>query len=103
MNLDDDIADFLRSAETKPAASKLESYAELIRELRTRRWTYVEIARALEKRFRISAAPSTIHHFVKVRAKRKTAKDSAGESKISETESLETPAARPRRRFRLDS
>jgi hypothetical protein len=71
MNTDDKIADFLARAETHPAPSKLEPYHELIRTLRQRRWTYKAIAASLRDEFGISAAPSSIHAFVKVRAKRR--------------------------------
>jgi IS30 family transposase len=70
MSLDDDIAQFLAQAESKPAVSKLEPYADLIRALRQRRWTYQQIAQVLRERFGLSVAVSTIHNFQKVRAKR---------------------------------
>jgi IS30 family transposase len=72
MNLDDQIANFLADADAdaRPARSKLEPYAELIRELRQRRWTFREIADALRERFAVTASPSTIHDFAKVRAQR---------------------------------
>ena len=70
MSLDDHIAKFLADADAQPARSKLEPYAELIRELRQRRWTFRKIADALRERFAITASPSTIHDFAKVRAQR---------------------------------
>ena len=70
MNLDDQIANFLADADARPARSKLEPYAELIRELRQRRWTFRKIADALCERFAVRASPSTIHDFAKVRAQR---------------------------------
>jgi IS30 family transposase len=70
MSLDDQIAKFLADADARPARSKLEPYAELIRELRQRRWTFRKIADALRERFAVTASPSTIHDFAKVRAQR---------------------------------
>jgi hypothetical protein len=70
MSLDDQIAIFLADADARPARSKLEPYADLVRELRRRRWTFRKIADALRERFAITASPSTIHDFVKVRARR---------------------------------
>ena len=73
MSLDDQIAKFLADADARPARSKLEPYAELIRELRQRRWTFRKIADALRERFDVAASPSTIHDFAKVRAQRSRA------------------------------
>jgi transposase len=70
MNLDDQIADFLAKADCQAAPSKLEPYADLIRGLRQRRWTYSRIAAVLKERFGLATAPSTIHDFVRVRARR---------------------------------
>jgi hypothetical protein len=51
--------------------SKLEPYCEFIRECRAKRWSYPRIAAALREEHGLSAAPSTIFSFVKVRAKRR--------------------------------
>ena len=51
--------------------SKLEPYREFIRECRAKRWSYPRIAAALREEHGLSAAPSTIFSFVKVRAKRR--------------------------------
>jgi transposase len=51
--------------------SKLEPYREFIRECRAKRWSYPRIAAALREFHGLSAAPSTIFSFVKVRAKRR--------------------------------
>ena len=51
--------------------SKLEPYREFIRECRSKRWSYPHIAEALREQHGLSAAPSTIFSFVKVRAKRR--------------------------------
>jgi transposase len=71
MSLDERIAAFITRTDAKPARSKLEPYAELIRTLRQRRWTYVQIAQALLDEFAVSVHPTTVHAFVKVRAKAK--------------------------------
>ena len=52
-----------------PPRSKLEPHRELIRELRRKGRTYREIARFLAERLGLQVAPSTLHSFVKVRAR----------------------------------
>jgi len=90
MNLDDQIANFLADADARPARSKLEPYAELIRELRQRRWTFRKIADALRERFAVTASPSTIHDFARVRAQRARA-----ETQRTELEHAQPGAAAP--------
>jgi IS30 family transposase len=90
MNLDDQIANFLADADARPARSKLEPYADLIRELRQRRWTFRKIADALRERFAVTASPSTIHDFAKVRARRVKA-----EIQRTQPERPQTDAAAP--------
>ena len=90
MNLDDQIANFLADADARPARSKLEPYAELIRELRQRRWTFRKIADALRERFAVTASPSTIHDFARVRAQRARA-----ETQQTELEHAQPGAAAP--------
>ena len=53
----------------KPARSKLETHRELIRQLRRKGCTYRDIVRILHARVGLDVAVSTIHSFVKVRAK----------------------------------
>ena len=53
----------------KPPRSKLEPHRELIRELRRKGRTYREVARLFEERLGLHVAPSTLHSFVKVRAR----------------------------------
>jgi hypothetical protein len=55
----------------KAARSKLEPHRELIRDLRRRGRTYREISSLFSARLGFYAAPSTIHSFVKVRARHK--------------------------------
>jgi hypothetical protein len=53
----------------KPPRSKLEPHRELIRELRRSGRTYREVARLFSDRLGFHVAPSTLHSFVKVRAR----------------------------------
>jgi hypothetical protein len=53
----------------KPPRSKLEPHRELIRELRRRGRTYREVSRLFAERLGLQVAPSTLHSFVKVRAR----------------------------------
>ncbi len=55
----------------KPFQSKLRPHLEFIRECRDREMSYPQIAAELRARFGLSAAPSTIFAFVKVRARRR--------------------------------
>ncbi len=59
----------LDSLPEKAPRSKLEPHLELIRELRRKGRTYREVARLLYERLGLYVAPSTLHSFVKVRAK----------------------------------
>jgi hypothetical protein len=63
------LQEFLSSLPQKPPRSKLEPHRELIRELRRKGRTYREVARLFQERLGLSVAPSTLHSFVKVRAK----------------------------------
>lgn len=59
----------LASLPPKPPRSKLEPHRELIRELRRSGRTYREVARLFSDRLGFHVAPSTLHSFVKVRAR----------------------------------
>lgn len=59
----------LESLPEKSYRSKLEPHRELIRELRRKGRTYRDIARIFRELLSLSVTPSTIHSFVKVRAK----------------------------------
>jgi hypothetical protein len=59
----------LESLPPKSPRSKLEPHRELIRELRRKGRTYREVALLLHERLGLYVAPSTLHSFVKVRAK----------------------------------
>jgi hypothetical protein len=56
----------------KPPRSKLEPYLDLIRDLRSKRWSYRGISELFESELDLSVAPSTLHNFVRVRAAGKT-------------------------------
>jgi hypothetical protein len=59
----------LESLPPKSPRSKLEPHRELIRELRRKGRTYREVALLFHERLGLYVAPSTLHSFVKVRAK----------------------------------
>jgi len=59
----------LASLPPKPPRSKLEPHRELIRELRRSGRTYREVSRLFADRLGLQVAPSTLHSFVKVRAR----------------------------------
>ena len=59
----------LDSIPQKPPRSKLETHRELIRQLRRKGCTYRDIVRILRERVGLDVAVSTIHSFIKVRAK----------------------------------
>ena len=59
----------LDSIQQKPPRSKLETHRELIRQLRRKGCTYRDIVRILHERVGLDVAVSTIHSFIKVRAK----------------------------------
>ena len=55
----------------KPPRSKLEPHRQLIRELRRKGRTYREVSQFLGDRLGLQVAPSTLHSFVKVRARQR--------------------------------
>jgi hypothetical protein len=59
----------LASLPPKPPRSKLEPHRELIRELRRKGRTYREVSRLFAERLGLQVAPSTLHSFIKVRAR----------------------------------
>jgi DNA-binding transcriptional MerR regulator len=67
--MDDTIRTVLDQMAEK-SRSKLEPHADVIRELRRKGRTYQEIAEFFSERFDLKVAPSTIHAFVRVRARR---------------------------------
>jgi transposase len=67
--MEPELLTILESLPPKPPRSKLEPHRELIRELRRKGRTYREVARLFNDRLGLHVAPSTLHSFVKVRAK----------------------------------
>ena len=106
MNLEQKISSFLATADTQPPQSKLEPYAEMIRALRQKRWPYHRIAKALQDDLGIKAEPSSIHNFVKVRAKKIDRHDIAPPETPSSHSLKPMSSAAPvikRPRFNLDA
>lgn len=71
VNVDQQIADILDSLPPKTPRSRLEPYRELIREMRRRGRTYREIAQVLGERCGVQIAASSVHEFVRRRARAK--------------------------------
>jgi len=67
--MDPTLLSLLDSIPQKPPRSKLETHRELIRQLRRKGCTYRDIVRILHERVGLDVAVSTIHSFIKVRAK----------------------------------
>jgi hypothetical protein len=67
--MDPILLSLLETIPQKPPRSKLETHRELIRQLRRKGCTYRDIVRILHERVGLDVAISTIHSFVKVRAK----------------------------------
>jgi hypothetical protein len=67
--MDQTLLSLLETIPQKSPRSKLETHRELIRQLRRKGCTYRDIVRILHERVGIEVAVSTIHSFVKVRAK----------------------------------
>jgi hypothetical protein len=69
LNMEPVLQSILASLPPRSPRSKLEPHRELIRELRRKGRTYREVAQLLHERLGLYVAPSTLHSFVKVRAK----------------------------------
>ena len=67
--MDPSLLSLLDSIPQKSPRSKLETHRELIRQLRRKGCTYRDIVRILRERIGLHVAVSTIHSFIKVRAK----------------------------------
>ena len=81
--MDPAISKLVEEISDKPPRSKLEPHAEVIAALRRKRRTYREIAQFLQEHLAISAVPSTIHDFVRVRRRRgKRTADSGDEQPV---------------------
>ena len=92
--MDETLRKLLDQLPDRAPRSKLEPHAEVIRELRKKRRTYQEIAAFFEAHLQLSVAPSTLHHFVKTRAR---------QARNRTRDVLELPAEPPAKRlpFRL--
>jgi hypothetical protein len=89
------------SLPAKPPRSKLEPHHELIQELRRKGRTYREVARLIHQRLGLYVAPSTLHSFVKVRAKHRQRQ--RFELPPAETSLSSSPAVDPPAAWRLES
>jgi len=67
--MDPTLLSLLDSIPKKSPRSKLETHRELIRQLRRKGCSYRDIVRILHERVGLDVAVSTIHSFIKVRAK----------------------------------
>jgi hypothetical protein len=67
--MDPTLLSLLGSIPQKSPRSKLETHRELIRQLRRKGCTYRDIVRILHERVGLDVAVSTIHSFIRVRAK----------------------------------
>jgi hypothetical protein len=67
--MDPTLLSLLETIPQKPPRSKLETHRELIRQLRRKGCTYRDVVRILHERVGLDVAVSTIHSFIKVRAK----------------------------------
>ena len=67
--MDPTLLSLLETIPQKPPRSKLETHREMIRQLRRKGCTYRDIVRILHERVGLDVAVSTIHSFIKVRAK----------------------------------
>ena len=67
--MDETLRQLLDQMPERAPRSKLEPHAEVIRELRKKRRTYQEIAVFFREHLQLPVAPSTIHEFVKTRAR----------------------------------
>lgn len=77
--MQDTLQDILNTLPEKPPRSRLETYRELIDELRQRGWTYRDIAGILADKCQLTVSISTLHDFVRLRSlgKRSSARRTA--------------------------
>jgi hypothetical protein len=69
--MDEKLRALLDQMPQKPPRSKLEPHIEVIRELRRRGQTYQEIAQFFAEHLNLTVSASTIHYFVRLRARRR--------------------------------
>lgn len=99
MTSDDCQLDSLGGLPSGAPRSKLEPHYNLIRDLRKRRCTYQQIARFLKDRLNLAVAPSTIHSFVAIRAKRRRAQRAEYELPPSVADTVPNPPEPPGERL----
>lgn len=69
--MDERLQSLIEQIPEKPPRSKLEKHHDVIRELRRKGRTYQEIAAFFREHLGVTVAASTIHAFVRVRARRR--------------------------------
>jgi hypothetical protein len=67
--MDPDLKKILAELPIKPPRSRLEPYREFIEELRTRGWTYRDIAGILAEKCAVKVTGSGVHDFVRTRTR----------------------------------
>jgi hypothetical protein len=92
--MDEKVRKLLDAIPDRPPRSKLEPHAEVIRELRKKRRTYQEIAAFFKEHLQLPVAPSTLHEFVKSRA-RPTRKRALEIPELAGSRALEWEAKQP--------
>ena len=96
--MDKKVRELLDRMPERAPRSKLEPHADVIRELRKKRRTYLEIAAFFRTHLELPVAPSTLHDFVKTRARQARSR-AALSPELPAVESskwkAESPAAEP--------
>jgi IS30 family transposase len=92
--MDEKLRQLLDQMPDRPPRSKLQPHLDVIRELRRKRRTYQEISVFLREHVQLSVAPSTIHDFVKTRA-RQARNRVLNAVELPPAVQLETPARQP--------
>ncbi len=75
--MEDRFHDVLSSVDAKQGRSRLESYGELIDELRRRELKYRDISDILTEKCRFHVSKSAVNNFVRVRRRRSSARRDA--------------------------
>lgn len=93
--MDEKLRQLIEEMPERPPRSKLEPHAEVIRALRRKHRTYQEIAAFLREHLQLAVAPSTIHEFVKTRARQARKPAAETEQWISADGPQPAPAGSP--------
>lgn len=91
-DIDAKLSALIEQMPDKPPRSKLEPHLDVIRALRYKRRTYQEIAHFLAEHVNLKVSPSTIHAFVRCRARRRQ-KPPEMELPPAASSNIETPTA----------